>query len=770
MLPGISGHLVSEQFLETQLPTNSEAEERCPESVRLALGRWKRQLHWLGPASSIQTIFEAAALPLFHTLGFEFPDRVERIGSCIVATVRAAPEPVILVSTAWGERLDPYWRPAVEESVRRRAGWSFLFNGTHLRLVDTERSYSRRFVELDLELVFDDPRARSIVWTMLNADAFAAGPQIERSPIRLLVEQSERYATGVSRSLRQGVLAASASLLGALARPPERQPQAALSDAFEQSLTIVYRLLFLLFAEARGLVPVWHPVYRSSYSIESLRAMVERRHSSRGLWAALQSIARLAHAGCRAGDLQVTAFNGRLFAPGRTPLAERRDLDDDAAERAIVALSTRPAADRAGREPISYRDLGVEQLGSVYETLLDYEPRGVEAGVSSEQQPGGARQSRAREPLDTPRTNAKESTRKPLTVALVQGSGVRKATGSFYTPQPLADYLVRRTLGPLAQEAAPEKILQLRVLDPAMGSGAFLVAACRFLAEAYEAALHRAGGFAASDFGETERVNIRRTIAERCLYGVDSNPMAVQLARLSLWLATLAADKPLTFLDHHLQTGDSLLGAWISCLRDPPGSRAGSRKSSGGTMPLFDEDSVGDALRVALPVRFNLAGGSRRHDRRGPRQGTRARLAQSARVDPLEMETGGRPLVLALVRRERQGRTGRGIRLAIGRDPGTKPRPSSQSDGRIPRRVGSDRYDQPVLPLGAGISGDLLPRCRTAAAGGRIRRGYRQSTLGYGAGRCRIIRPTRSGSLGVWRHRSVHTRLGHLRSAIERAQ
>src|SRR5207253_3887995 len=136
-----------------------------------------------------------------------------------------------------------------------------------------------------------------------------------------------------------------------------------------------------------------------------------------------------------------------------------------------------------------YRDLGVEQLGAVYETLLDYEPRAERT-----------------------------------TVTLESGSGIRKATGTFYTPQPIADYLVRRTLGPLVRDATPDRILQLRIVDPAMGSGAFLVAACRFLSDAYEAALHGSGGYRADDLNEADRTAIRRTIAERCLYGVDSNP------------------------------------------------------------------------------------------------------------------------------------------------------------------------------------------------------------------------------------------------------
>ena len=448
---------------------------------------------------------------------------------------------VALLVAAWGERLDPLWRVAVTQAMRRFASWAILFNGTHLRIVDPARPYARRYLEFDLDIAADDERAFAAFWSVMRSlpSAFPA-----------MVAASERHASRVCRSLKDGVLSASTDVLGALVGANIRRAHAPLADSFEQALTIVYRMLFLLFAEARGLVPVWHPVYRESYSLEAVRTLAERATASKasGLWDTLQAIARLAHAGCRAGNLRVTPFNGRLFAPARTPLAERRDLDEDAARRAVLALSTRPSPDRAGREPIAYRDLGVEQLGAVYETLLDYKPRIQHA--SGRNRSGGR-----------------------VSVALEPGSGVRKATGTFYTPQPIAEYLVRRTLGPLVRDAAPDRILHLRVVDPAMGSGAFLVAACRYLADAYEAALIGGGGCHASDIGEPERAAIRRTIAERCLYGVDLNPMAVQLARLSLWLATLAADRPLTFLDHHLQVGDSLLGAWIASLRQAPNPR-----------------------------------------------------------------------------------------------------------------------------------------------------------------------------------------------------
>src|SRR5207244_12770691 len=154
--------------------------------------------------------------------------------------------------------------------------------------------------------------------------------------------------------------------------------------------------------------------------------------------------------------------------------------------------------------------------------------------------------------------------------------------------------------------APPYRILHLRVVDPAMVSGACLVASCLYLADAYEATLVGSGGCHPSDIGEPERAALRRTIAERCLYGVDLNPMAVQLARLSLWLATLAVDRPLTFLDHHLQVGDSLLGAWVASLRQAPNLRRRHRGDERSLLPLFDEAGVRDALKHALPLAFSL--------------------------------------------------------------------------------------------------------------------------------------------------------------------
>ena len=183
----------------------------------------------------------------------------------------------------------------------------------------------------------------------------------------------------------------------------------------------------------------------------------------------------------------------------------------------------------------------------------------------------------------------------------------RKQTGTFYTPHQLTRYLVSRTLEPLVRHASPEGILSLRILDPAMGSGAFLVAACRYLAAAYERALAEAGHCVPADVDEHERAGFRRLVAQRCLYGVDANPAAVQLARLSLWLTTLAADRPLGFLDHHIMTGNSLIGvrSWSDLLVH----HAGRARAPGPTsqLTLFSLDEWEDSLRTWLPIRRDLA-------------------------------------------------------------------------------------------------------------------------------------------------------------------
>lgn len=565
-MTGYEGRLLAASFV---LGRSSRPHTRAAGvDLQPALRTWAARARVLGPASPMRALVDVGLLPLLLLLGMDDAGPEELVADRAWHECRAHGVPVSALTVPWGSPLDGPSREAIARASRCGAVWSLLFNGTHLRLLHASRVYSRRHAQIDLEQAADDAGAAAVLRMLFHAEALGL-PDTSAESVLTLTQESERFSTGVCRALRHGVLDASGEILQAFAA---RARVEQLASTFEQSLTIVYRLLFLFFAEGRGLVPLWHPLYRASYSAEALREAALRPGTT-GLWDAMRAMARLAHTGCRTDGLEVTAFNGRLFSPRDTPLAERRGLDDAAARRAIVALSTRPAPDGDARERIAYGDLGVEQLGAVYETLLDYEPR-----------------------VDEP------AARRGRRVSLQPGSGVRKATGTFYTPRALVDYLVADTLAPLTADATPEQILALRVLDPSMGSGAFLVGACRYLAAAYEAALVAHGRCHASDIGSADSARFRRLVAERCLFGVDINPTAVQLARLSLWLATLAADRPLTFLDHHLRVGDSLAGTWLSHVRSPPALRRAL-----SALPLFPDEAPAEALRRALPVRFSLA-------------------------------------------------------------------------------------------------------------------------------------------------------------------
>jgi hypothetical protein len=614
MLPGMRGTLVTGYFAEQHLRETFAGRlgEISSARARAELDRWRRgPAQSLGPVTSVRAMFDLAAAPIAAILGFAVGDPVPSpSGALALASLRGPGQGTLaLLTTGWAESLDRAWRDAVRQAVRTDSQWCLCTNARQLRLVDTRRSYARSFVEFDIVPTLEDAATFGVLWGLLRAEAFAAierdaGDRHNASPALSLfdtiVEASAARAAAVCRSLHEGVLQALVQLVGGLSlasggrsrRPPER---ARLMNVFEQALTIAYRILFLLFAEARGLVPTWHPVYHKSYTVESLLASIERSGRPRGLWEALQAISRLVHAGCHAGDLRVAPFNGRLFAPDRTPLGETCSLDDETMKRVLLALASQPGRRGSGRARIAYRDLGVEQLGAVYERVLDYQPRVVKETAG---------------PAALTRQGRHEGAagRARFRVALEPGGGRRKATGSFYTPRSITDYLVRRTLHPLVEGRSADAILQLRVLDPAMGSGAFLVSACRYLAAAHEEAVLRDGRCHPSDITEPDRSAVRRIIAQRCLFGVDLNPMAVQLARLSIWLSTLAADRPLTFLDHHLVAGDSLVGASLADLvRQPPPGPVSRTHGPPRALPLFGENALEQALGDVLPSRFGIA-------------------------------------------------------------------------------------------------------------------------------------------------------------------
>ncbi len=555
MIPGLSGDLVTHSFVEEVLLPQRPRDDRLSAFERAFAGWWKRVSRVLGPASSARAVHDVAVSPLVQLLGHERPTVAPHsAGYCGVMESSR----IVCLSTPWAIPVRTSWRAAAATGSALRAPWAIVCNGRALRIADCTRIWARNGIEFDLPAVATSPKAIAALWQLAGSRALSSSDALS---LRSIVAGSEAHAVAVCASLGTGVLDVLPRLASAFA-----QGKAPPALTLDHGLTVIYRVLFLLFAEARGLVPIWHGLYRDAYSLEVLTQQAARGQV-RGLWAALRAISRLAHAGCKAGDLEVTAFNGRLFSPRHAPLIEQRRVPDAVAAEVLLGLATQPTA--SGRRRISYHDLGVEQLGSVYERLLEYEPVAA----------GGA-------------------------VRLSRTSTERKATGSFYTPRSITEFLVRRTLSPLTDGRRADEILRLRVLDPAMGSGAFLVAACRYLAEQCEHAYLRDGEWFPGEIHHDQRALLRRRVAEQCIFGVDLNPTAVQLARLSLWLTTMAADRPLTFLDHHLAAGNSLLGARLSDLSRPPRSGRPHRDTP---LPLLDDQLAGLMAHDVLPARLRIA-------------------------------------------------------------------------------------------------------------------------------------------------------------------
>ena len=269
-------------------------------------------LRTMGPASSARAVYDRVAVPLFSELGFRTiltradTDAVLR-GVLHAGGLQAA---VVLV-TAWGREPGAAWRDAVLLGIGKGVRWCLCVNGPVVRVFDSRRTYSRRFVQFDLEVTIGHPDSFKLFWHLLQATAFStAVPRLDRA-----VRISEEHRSDVRVSLQRGVHDALERLVSAFARAHGRRTLPPADVLFDESLTVLYRILFLLFAEARGLVPKWHPTYGDSYTIESLRLPIERQLRPKGVWEALQAISRLAHKGCRAGTLRVAAVQrSALFA------------------------------------------------------------------------------------------------------------------------------------------------------------------------------------------------------------------------------------------------------------------------------------------------------------------------------------------------------------------------------------------------------------------------------------------------------------------------
>ncbi|MCG7980269.1 MAG: hypothetical protein N0E58_19330 [Candidatus Thiodiazotropha endolucinida] len=548
-----------------------------------------------------------------------------------------------------------------------------LTNGEAWRLVVASPSETTSWMTWTAQTWNDDPLTLAAFKDLFGESRFFAGPRDQ--VVLELIKQSRQRQLDVADQLGNQVREALQILVHELDRADAELGGSFLqgygeAEIFESSVAFIMRLLFTLYAEENGLLPHGNVNYDRAYGIlhllteleETKRLAPEKLKHSYAAYARLLASSRLLHDGSVDPDIRIAAHGGQLFDPNRYLLLDGRTNEGtwpteipeppkirDAAIRDILRSLKYARADGV-RQLVSYRTLAVEQIGHMYEGLLDRrvarapvnktllllqggskikEPEPVDATVFSGMDQGALIKTITKHTSKTAGTVKKvlERDEEHHTLAnlgtddaelleqanpvirfvkdlgIVRPSGLyvcqgqdRRSSGAHYTPPTLTEPVVRHTLEHqvyvnvkgkpgLLQEPRlikiPQEILNLKVCDPAMGSGAFLVQATRYLAERLVDAWERIAAeqpdailtmpFATQSQGEAtenmmpesreERIVFaRRYVAERCIYGVDMNRLAVEMAKLSLWLATLSTDRPFTFVDHALKHGNSLIG------------------------------------------------------------------------------------------------------------------------------------------------------------------------------------------------------------------
>jgi len=522
-------------------------------------------------------------------------------------------------------------RPQRQAEVVVRSGTLpavLLTNGSELRVIRRDPGLGGEASYLTVDLpglaALGDDHEWDILWALLRPEAFTPdgnGQTLWDALEKASSEAAEAVSEDLSGGVRTAITAVANGALDALRQngQPLPGPRAVFADA----MRIAYRLLFVAYAEDRGLLPVGTPAYDSGYSLRTVRDLAADltlgwEPDGGYLWAALRAQWAMLLDGVDAGDLQIPGFDGGLFDPAKCPILDDPALiiGDTYVRDLVDALCwTQPALsvnrrDQVARRRVNYRELGVEQLGSIYEGLLAFEPQIAAAPMRlARLGRGQAAIIQVTEAGQVPDGADVLASYPPGSFYLFEATGQRKGSGSYYTPRQLAHFVVGETLRPLTETATPQQILSLRIVDPAMGSGGFLVPALHWLTEAYGEALARAGEDIDHKLDDHERATYRRLIVERCIYGIDLNPMAVELAKVSLWLATAAAGKPLSFLDAHLRCGNALVGATLASWESIPpvirGSRDPGPDQGHGMATLFDLPAPD--LRTVIATRKYLA-------------------------------------------------------------------------------------------------------------------------------------------------------------------
>ena len=518
-----------------------------------------------------------------------------------------------------------------------RPRWGILTNGGVWRLYDSHaRPRASGYYETDLATLLQsgDKDALRTFYLLFRRAAFVRRQGATRTFLEDALEEGRRYEEQVARDLSNVVFDTVFPALVAALAQASQQSTYSLPEIRDAALIFLYRLLFVLYAEDRGLLPVNDRRYDDYGLRQRVRDDIAQRTRDGDTFSTeaasyynhLMTLFTLIDKGD--ASIGLPPYNGGLFAPEAAPLLGTVRLPDATIARILYAMSHREA------RFVNYRDMSVQQLGSIYERLLEREPVRGEDG--------------------------------PLKVTIRPNAYARKDSGSFYTPQELVDLIVDRTLKPLAKERLEafkdratalqhdrrpraerhaelrqmdpaEAVLDLKVLDPAMGSGHFLVSAVDFLSDYIAHLIEHVPAVpawlddyasplvqrierirrdilqraAASDWivdaaQLTDQAIIRRLVLKRCIYGVDKNRLTVELAKVSLWLHSFTVGAPLSFLDHHLRHGDSLIGLRVWDARQElarlgnlsAGSAIAGAEAAANGMQQIEEMSDADVAEV----------------------------------------------------------------------------------------------------------------------------------------------------------------------------
>ncbi len=563
-----------------------------------------------------------------------------------------APSLAVAEGKYWGRNLDIYTKKDDkdnEATARHKSSpemqisrylqetglpWGILTNGEEWRLYNGGAvGKTKRYYAVDFVRALESEEEFRRFYLFFRREAFVPRGAEGKSFLDRVLTGSEDYAVRVGKELKRVVFE---RLFARVAKGfleyhgkelKLTVDEEALKKTYRGTLALLYRLLFLLYAEARDLLPVGDRLGYGVHSITRLKRDIAVRidegekfsEKSYVIWEQLDSLFRIVDGG--SPDLNVPPYNGGLFKDaGSHEFLGTRRISDRYLAPALDDLS-RQAVEDGKRRFVDYGFIGVRELGSVYEGLLEFSLKVADADLVVVKEKG--------KEVYVPKGSQKKKKVfgevKKGDPYLVNDKKERKATGSYYTPRYIVDYIVENTLGPLVEERrvaleerlaeigklkdelrrsrkseeyitdearkkeALKTLLDVKVLDPAMGSGHFLVAAVDYLTDEFTRTIDELGaepvveelaelrteiqagleayGAQATNEQLSDANLLKRMVLKRCVYGVDMNEMAVELAKLSLWLDAFTVGAPLSFLDHHLKHGNSLIGSSVREVR-----------------------------------------------------------------------------------------------------------------------------------------------------------------------------------------------------------